>query len=197
MRLVKSENDFYTSLEKALGEIDPDYWNYPGVIVMGTHGPMEVDEKLEEIKKAREEGIPFLGICFGLQMAVVEYARNVLGLKGANSTEIDLKTPHPVITKLPELRVGIYGVHWPSFGSRMESHWHNYAFNKKYDAEFQKDFYVSYTNDVAEIMQLRDHPFFMLMQFHPEYESSKSKPHPILKEFIEKCKDFSVAGPNL
>ena len=126
MLFLRTEKDFSVSVEKALDEIDKDWRDYEGLIISGTHSPDIIDEKLEALKEAREKGTPALGICFGMQLMVIEYARS-MGLN-ANTTEIE-ETEHPVIHKLPKLRVGIFKVDWPTFGSRMESHWHNYAFN--------------------------------------------------------------------
>lgn len=188
MEFLREKSDFFTSVEKALDEIDSKWREYPGLIVAGSHDPERVEEKIEKIRWARENNIPFLGICLGMQLMIIEFARNVLGKVGADSTEIHPQTPFPVVTKLPELRVGIRPVVWESRHS-MESHWHNYAFNsEKYRTEFDKHFIASYTEKVAEVMKLRNHKFFVGVQFHPEYGSDRGQPHPILKEFIKVCK---------
>lgn len=191
MELIKNVSDFYTSVEKALHEIDENWLNYKGLIVVGSHFPSSVEEKLQKIKEAREQNIPFLGICFGMQLMAIEFARNVLNMEKANSEEIDANAD--LIYKLPELRVGIKPVTW-SGGQTYESHWHNYAFNQKYHEVFSNYFDISYTENVAEIIKLRSHPFFTGVQFHPEYQSSKDKPHLLLSQFLEICRNGNVAG---
>ena len=183
MEYLKNLTDFSTSLERALDEIDPDWRDYPGTIVFGTHTFENYDEKMKLVKKAREKKTPFLGECGGLQMAVVEYARNVLGLD-ADTTELKPNTPEPVITKLPKLRVGIRNVQ-----GRWESFWHNYTVNSDYFLRLNKDWEITLDSEnIAAVMRLRDHPFFVGMQFHAGYNSTASDPHPILKEFINVCK---------
>lgn len=189
MRFLKSENDFSTSVEKALDEIDENWRDKEGLIIAGSHSPSLIDEKLEAIKEARENGIPFLGICFGMELAAIEYARNVLGLKDANSPEIDLKTPHQVISKLIKLRVGIRPVKWQGFTWNM-SHWHNYAFNNAFRDSFT-DWNLSFTDGVLEVGQLKNHPHFVIVQGHPEYDSSKENPHPLLTSFLQSCKPIT------
>ncbi|MEK6829248.1 MAG: gamma-glutamyl-gamma-aminobutyrate hydrolase family protein [Nanoarchaeota archaeon] len=187
MEVLITENDFFTNVERALNEIDENWKTYHGLIITGSHVPSEVEKKLEAIKRARENNVPFLGICFGMQLAVIEYARNVMNVHNANTQEITMDTNYPVVHKLPELRVGIYPVNsW--WGQSMESHWHNYSFNRAYHKYFEGDWDISYTGEIAEIMKLRKHPFFMGVQFHAEYQSSQEKPHPILFEFLRICK---------
>ncbi len=184
MDFVKSDGDFTTSTEKALTEIDPKWKKYPGVIVFGTHGFKDVEKKLELIRKAREKKIPFFGECAGFELMAIEYARNVLGLEDANSTEIKPLCADPVIHKCKELRVGIFDA-----DGRKESFWHNYKFNPYYLDKFYKGGWtISTQGDVVVRMELGGHPFFVGTQYHPSYQSSKEKPHPILKRFIEKCR---------
>lgn len=184
MEFLQSLTDFSTSTERALDEIDPKWRNYPGVIVFGTHAFEKVSEKLALIKKAREQKLPFFGECGGLQLAVIEYARNVLGYKDANTTEIDAQTSHPVITELPYLRVGIKRV-----GQNYESFWHKYSVTDAYVPPLLKDWEITYDmENVIASMRLKNHPFFVGTQFHPSYNSSKGHPHPILKEFIDVCR---------
>lgn len=187
MEIIKSEQDFYTSVEKALDEIDQKWRDYDGTIVCGSHTPSDFESKLKSIRKAREKGTPFLGICFGMQLAAIEYLRNVCDIPLATSEEIDNESPFQVITKLPKLRVGMYSVDswWATQG---ESHWHNFSLNTNYSNYFKSDWDISYTDSVAEIMRLKTHPFFVGVQFHPEYQSSKDKPHPLLVQFIDICR---------
>lgn len=170
-------NDFKTSVSKALSEISRNWDKYDGLIVCGTHAPKDVEEQLNTIKFYREKGLPILGICMGLQLIVIEYYRNVLMQKTANSEEID-PTAFPVVSKLPTLRVGIHPV-----ANRMESHWHNYAVSKLIGDRLPGE--KIYTGDILEEWKSST---MIATQYHPEYESSKNKPHPILKEFIRLCK---------
>lgn len=154
-------NDFSTTVKKALGEIDPDWESYPGLVICGTHSPHDVEGMIAEIARARESGLPFLGICFGHQLAAIEYARNVLGIQDATSEEFGTGTF--VVKKLPELNVGL---------KDGETYWNNY-----------------------EVTIETKHPeHFITCQYHPEYQSSIDKPHPLLVKFIDECKKYSVAG---
>lgn len=186
MIILKTESDFYTSVLKALKEIDPRFEDYIGLIITGSHSPAHVEDNLRKIEWARKNNIPTLGICMGMQLMAIEYARSI-GMVEANSMEIDPETSTPIIKKMPTLRVGIKEVIWGG-GRRMESHWHNYCFNRDYIDPFLSDWIISFTEDVVEVMELRRHPFFVGIQFHPEYQSSKSNPHPLLKQFIKACK---------
>ena len=189
MKLIVSRSDFVTSVFEALDNIDTKWHKYNGLILVGTHAPKknDIEEKIDAIRKARESGLPFLGICFGFQLMLIEYARNVLGIKEATTKELYPNTKEPVIAKLPALRVGIRPVTWQG-ETRMESHWHKYAFARRYAERFSSDWELSFTDGILEVARLRDNNFFMGTQFHPEYQSSKSNPHPILKEFINECK---------
>lgn len=179
MEIIKNENDFYTNIEHAMSAIDKRFTQYPGFVVCGSHNPKDVDRKLATIKYAREKDIPCLGVCMGMQLMIIEYARNILGLKDANSTEIDPLTPDPVIIKLPKLRVGIHQV-----DSNWESHWHHYAFNNKYRELFAKDWRLIYgEDDILEGMRLQGKKYHFGVQFHPEYQEN----HPLLGSFIKSC----------
>jgi len=179
MEIVKTESDFFTNIERAFSDIDNKYNQYPGYVICGSHDPEDVDRKMALIKYAREKDIPCFGVCMGMQLMVIEYARNVLGLKDANSIEIDPLTPNPVIVKLPELRVGIHQVE-----SNWESHWNHYSFNEKYRPLFEKDWSMHFENGILEIMRYRHHPFFIGVQYHPEYREK----HPLLSDFLKVCK---------
>lgn len=150
-------NDFRTSVARALSEIDPKWRDYKGLIVCGTHQPHDMEMMIDEIRKAREKKIPFLGICFGHQLAAIEYARNVLGIKDATSEEWGTGTQ--VVKKLPELNVGLY------LG---ETHWNNYEVDPDFKWEKPKWFFTS--------------------QYHPEYQSYKGNPHPLLVDFLKYAK---------
>ena len=159
---------------------------------------------------AREEGIPYFGICLGMQMAVISFARDVLGLSGANSTEFDPHTPHPVIDILPEqggvedkggtMRLGAYPAVLASgtkaralYGSEVirERHRHRYEFNPRYLEAFQRAGMIpsglSPDGRLVEIMELPDHPWYVGVQFHPEFTSRPLRPHPLFKGFVEAC----------
>ena len=117
-------NDFDTSVRRALTEIDPKWEEYEGIIICGTHSPEkhDIEHQINEIRKAREDGTPFLGICFGHQLCAVEYARNVRGIADACSSEWGVGTS--VVKKLPHLKVGLHAG---------ESYWHNYEVAIKWE----------------------------------------------------------------
>lgn len=176
---MKLLNDFNTSVAKALSEIDPKWRDYEGLIICGTHNPHHIEAMIVELQKAREKKIPCFGICFGMQLMAIEYARNVLGVQDATSEEFGKGTY--VVEKLPKLVVGMKKVRGIN-----ESHWNNYGVGKEW-ADKLVDFDIIF-DDFVDIMALRGHPFYLGTQFHPEYGSSKDKQHPLLKEFIYTCK---------
>lgn len=154
-------NDFSTSVRKALEEIDPNYESYDGLVICGTHAPHDVDKMLDSIEIARVHEIPLLGICFGHQLAAIEYARNVLGITDATSEEFGKGTF--VVVALPELKVGL--------GVDGESYWHRYVVHPGLLEEWEKP------------------KHFLTCQYHPEYQSSKDRPHPLLVKFLELCRN--------
>ena len=179
-----------------------------GVLVPGGFGQRGTEGKIEAIRYAREAGIPFLGICLGMQMAVVEFARHVAGLEGANSTELDPDTPHPVIDLLPDqrgvedkggtMRLGAYPCHierrtlaWRVYGHAdiSERHRHRYEFNDAYREVLEQHGLIasgtSPDGRLVEIVEYRDHPWFFGCQFHPEFKSRPLRPHPVFASFIE------------
>lgn len=183
MEIIKNENDFYTSVERALDEIDLKWRDLPGLLVLGTHMPSDIEEKIAAIKNARENNIPFLGICFGMQLAAIEFARGTF--KDATSEELG-KGTH-VLTKLPRLHVGLDKVAgW--WGTTDESHWHNYSLNLNYASIFTGEFDLSHSDGVIEVMRHKRNKFFVGVQFHPEYNSFKDKPHPVLVDFLNACR---------
>lgn len=184
-----------------------------GVIIPGGFGERGVEGKINTIQYVRENKIPFLGLCLGMQCTVLEFARNVAGLSGANSTEFDSETPHPVIHFLPgqtestdkggTMRLGSYsctllpetlahGVY--ATGSIQERHRHRYEFNNSYEKQLTEAGLVisgkSPDGQLVEIVELpvSEHPFFIATQFHPEYKSRVSKPHPLFNSFVESIK---------
>lgn len=189
MQIIKNERDFFTSLFNSLEDIDPHWMGYNGAIIMGSHSPDKIGEKIELIKHARENKMPILGICLGMQLMVVEFAKNVLGWWGADSQEINPSANPAVVVKLPKLRVGIFDV-----DKRKESHWHNYKIEDGVADLLGVYFNVLSTwelNDYGKIVEeikMKNHPYFVGVQYHPEYQSSKENPHPVLVEFINACK---------
>ncbi|MDW8033400.1 MAG: CTP synthase [Nitrososphaerota archaeon] len=185
-----------------------------GVIIPGGFGTKGIEGKISAIKYVRERKIPFLGLCLGLQLAVVEYARNVIGLEKANSTEFDPNTPNPVIDILPEqkeilkesrygasMRLGAYPAVLKAgtlvsslYGNASivyERHRHRYEVNPKYHKILQEYGMVfsgvSPDGRLVEFIELNDHPFFVATQAHPEFKSRPLKPAPLFKGFIEAC----------
>jgi len=178
-----------------------------GVLVPGGFGERGLEGKIAAVRWARENRVPFFGICLGLQCAVIEFARDVLGLAEANTAEHSLATPHPVIHLLPTqqgvsdkggtMRLGAYECRLApgSLASRLygaervsERHRHRYEVNNEYRERFRAAGLVpSGVNpelDVVEIMELADHPFFVGVQYHPEFRSSPLAPHPIFRGFV-------------
>jgi CTP synthase len=178
------------------------------VVVPGGFGNRGVDGKVAAIRWAREQRIPFLGLCLGMQCAVIEWARNQAGLEGATSAELDPATPHPVIHLLPEqqdvvdlggtMRLGVYPCRLVpgTLGERLygdavvyERHRHRYEFNNAYRTAFQQAGYrISGTSPdgrLVELIELERHPFFTACQYHPEFLSRPGKPHPLFRGLIE------------
>jgi CTP synthase len=183
-----------------------------GILVPGGFGNRGIDGKLLAIKYAREKKRPFFGICLGMQMAVVEYARNVLGLNDAHSIELDAETKHPVINLMEEqngiinkggtMRLGTYPckVHpgtlaFKAYGSELidERHRHRFEFNNEYKKMLTDAGLVisgiSPDDSLVEIIELKDHPWFLAGQFHPEFKSRPTKSHPLFRDFVKAAKD--------
>ncbi|HUZ01906.1 MAG TPA: CTP synthase [Thermomicrobiaceae bacterium] len=177
-----------------------------GIVVPGGFGARGVEGKLVAVQYAREHQIPYLGLCYGLHMAVIEFARNVLGLGGANTTENDPETPHPVIDLMPDqkgvdlggtMRLGAYPCRLVP-GTRAgeayrqpfieERHRHRWEINNTYLERMEAAGLVvsglSPDGRLVEIMELRDHPWFVGVQFHPEFKSRPTRPHPLFDGFV-------------
>jgi CTP synthase len=202
--------------ELASGSASEVFAGVDGVLVPGGFGIRGIEGKIEAIRYAREQGVPFLGICLGLQCAVVEFARNVCGLEGANSSEFDPATPHPVIDLLPEqkditdmgatMRLGAQPCHLvdgtraaEAYGEPVvyERHRHRFEVNPIYQETLERCGLVvsGHTKDgrLVEIVELRDHPFFIAGQFHPELRSRPTNPHPLFREFVGAAASFRRA----
>jgi CTP synthase len=178
-----------------------------GILVAPGFGSRGIEGKISAIKYARENKIPFLGICLGMQCAVIEFARNVLGLEKAHTMEINENTPYPVIHLMPSqinisdkggtMRLGAYACDLLE-GSKVfsvyqnktirERHRHRYEFNDTYLKKFEDAGCIASGKNpesgLVEIMELKDHPWFVGVQFHPEYSSTVVNPHPLFKAFI-------------
>src|SRR6266513_2398248 len=178
-----------------------------GILVPGGFGERGIEGKIEAARYAREANLPYLGLCLGMQIATIEFARNVLKLDKAHSTEFDPNTPHPVIGLLDEqkkitkkggtMRLGAQPCQlvMGSMAAKLygafvinERHRHRYEFNNTYGERFQKaDFVFSgHTPDgkLVEVIELPNHPFFIASQFHPEFRSKPHQPHPLFRGFI-------------
>ncbi|OUL24792.1 CTP synthetase [Nostoc sp. T09] len=201
LRWINSEALETESAENQLEGVD-------GVLVPGGFGVRGVDGKIAAIKYARDRQIPFLGLCLGMQCAVIEWARNIEGLKDANSAEFNLYTSAPVINLLPDqqdvvdlggtMRLGVYPCHvlpntlaFKLYQEDViyERHRHRYEFNNNYRSLLLESGYVisgtSPDGRLVEMVELPKHPFFLACQFHPEFQSRPSNPHPLFQGFIQ------------
>jgi CTP synthase len=177
-----------------------------GILVPGGFGKRGVEGKIEAVRYAREQRIPYFGLCFGMQIAVIETARNLCGLAGANSSEVDPQTPHPVISLLDEqkkkvdlggtMRLGAQpcqlkpGHALDAYATPLirERHRHRYEFNPAYKAQLEASGLVVTGQHeqlhLAEIIERPDHPWFVAVQYHPEFKSKPTKAHPLFDHFI-------------
>ncbi|MEY2542513.1 MAG: synthase [Verrucomicrobiota bacterium] len=199
------------------GDLESQLKDVAGVLIPGGFGERGVEGKIKAAQFARENKIPYLGLCLGMQVATIEFARNVCGLAGANSTEFESKTPDPVISLLEEQKeVRVKGASmrlgtWPTkiakgtlaeriYGKNevLERHRHRYEFNMKYRDQMKaKGFEISGTSPdgvLAELVELRDHPYFVGCQYHPEFQSKPNKPHPLFKGFVQACLAYQTGG---
>ena len=199
------------SLEEARAELE----SVDGVLVPGGFGSRGWEGKILACRVARERGIPYLGICLGMHVAVSEFARHVLGLEGANSTEMDPETPYPVIDLLPEqkeiedlggtMRLGAQAVEVAE-GTRArgrvrrgvvhERHRHRYEVNNHFRPRLvEAGLVVSGTfqeGRLVEIVELADHPWFVASQFHPEFKSRPTRPAPLFRDFVGAARNRSL-----
>lgn len=186
-----------------------------GILVAPGFGVRGIEGKITAIQYARTQGIPFLGICLGMQCAVIEFGRNVLGLEKANSTEFNNKTPFPVIDMMEDqkkisgmggtMRLGSYEcsiapgtLAFKIYGKKeiTERHRHRYEFNNKYLDQYQQagliQSGINTRGDLVEIVELTSHPWFVGVQFHPEYKSTVANPHPLFVSFVKAAIDHST-----
>lgn len=206
LKWISSEDINETNAHDHLNDID-------GILVAPGFGERGIEGKIQAIKYVRENKIPFFGICLGMQCAAIEFARHVLGLKEAASTEVNPKTKHPVIDMMEDqkkvvnkggtMRLGAYPCDikknskaYAIYGKSriMERHRHRYEFNNKYLDQFQEAGMIASginpDTKLVEIIELRDHPFFVGGQFHPELKSTVLTPHPLFVKFVKACMEY-------
>ncbi|HKH60528.1 MAG TPA: CTP synthase [Flavitalea sp.] len=215
VQVVNVHSEFITdeNVAEKLGHLD-------GLLVAPGFGHRGVEGKITAVKYARENNLPFFGICLGMQMAVIEFAQNVLSLKGAHSTEMDPNTSDPVIDLMEEqktitakggtMRLGNYtcalkdnSLAAEIYGTNAicERHRHRWEFNNKYLAEFEKAGMVASgknpESDLVEIIEVPSHPFFIGVQYHPELKSTVENPQPIFVHFIKAARDYTELKSSL
>ncbi|AWV98700.1 CTP synthase [Arcticibacterium luteifluviistationis] len=206
---IHSESFTLTNIKEKLSHLD-------GVLVAPGFGERGIEGKIAAVKFVRENGIPFFGICLGMQMAVIEYARNVLGWEDAHSTEMAEETEHPVIHLMLDqknvedkggtMRLGAYNCDLTKgslassiYGKKKisERHRHRWEFNDAYTKDFEAAGLIvsgiNPENKLVEIVELPSHPFFIGVQFHPELKSTVLDPHPLFISFVKAAMDFSAS----
>ena len=207
LKFIDSEKIEQAGIRDEFKEVD-------GILVPGGFGSRGIEGKIMAVQYARENRIPYFGICLGMQVAVVEFARNVCGMKGANSTEFDIDTPYPVIDlmlhqrsitdKGGTMRLGIYECHlkpetlsYRIYGAPeiTERHRHRYEFNSKYKETLEEKGLraagLSPDGKLVELVEYQDHPWLVGCQFHPEFKSKPMEPHPLFVSYIKACVDYS------
>lgn len=214
VQVVNVHSEFITddNVDEKLSDLD-------GLLVAPGFGHRGIEGKITAVKYAREKGLPFFGICLGMQMSVIEFARNVLALKTAHSTEMDVNTPDPVIDMMAEqkeitrkggtMRLGAYPCHLESgslaekiYGAQdiSERHRHRYEFNNQYLERFEKAGMVASGRNpetgLVEIVEIPEHPFFIGVQFHPELKSTVENPQPLFVHFIKAAKEHAEKNGN-
>jgi CTP synthase len=205
LTLISSEEINSDNYKSKLGDLD-------GILVAPGFGERGFEGKIQTVRYARENKVPFFGICLGMQVAVIEFARNVLGLSGANSTEMDSNTPYPVIALMEEqkkidqmggtMRLGSYACELKK-GSKsalaygktkiQERHRHRYEFNNAFLEQMESKGLIAAGKNpdtgLVEIVELKNHPWFVGVQFHPEYKSTVLNPQPLFVKFIQAAID--------
>jgi CTP synthase len=200
IKWINSEHVSKENVNELLNDVD-------GILVPGGFGDRGVEGKILATEYARVNKKPFFGICLGMQLASIEYARNVLGLKDAHSSELNPETTNPIIDLLPEqkdiedlggtLRLGLYPCKimpgtktYEAYQDEVvyERHRHRYEFNNHYREDMEKNGFIfsgtSPDGRLVEIIELKDHPWFIASQFHPEFKSRPQRPQPLFREFI-------------
>ncbi|MFB7138307.1 CTP synthase [Gottfriedia sp. NPDC056225] len=200
IKWINAEEVTTANVNELLSDVD-------GILVPGGFGDRGVEGKILTAQFARENNVPFLGICLGMQIASIEFARNVLGLKGAHSAEINPTTNYPIIDLLPEqkdvedlggtLRLGLYPCKlvegskaYEAYGDEVvyERHRHRYEFNNEYRQQMEQEGFIfsgtSPDGRLVEIIELPNHPWFVASQFHPEFISRPNRPQPLFRDFV-------------
>ncbi|HPZ42750.1 MAG TPA: CTP synthase [Bacillota bacterium] len=213
IKWINSEEVTRANVRELLGDVD-------GILVPGGFGDRGIEGKIEAIRFAREEKIPYLGLCLGMQLAVVEFARNVLGWHDANSTEFNPYTTHPVIDLLPgqrdiagkggTMRLGGYTCKlepgtkaYEAYQQEtvVERHRHRYELNNLYRDSLARAGLVFSgiwpEGSLVEIIENPDHPWFVATQFHPEFKSRPNRPHPLFRDFIGAARKYQMAKNNI
>ena len=208
IKSIHSENISASNIETKLDDVD-------GVLVAPGFGERGVEGKIESIKYVRENKIPFFGICLGMQMAVIEFSRNVLGLKNANSSEMDSDSLHHVIDLMENqkqiqvkggtMRLGSWScellndsIAFKSYNKKTvdERHRHRYEFNGSYKQQIESNGMIATgvnpKTGLVEIIELNNHPWFVGVQYHPEYKSTVANPHPLFKAFVKASLDYKL-----
>jgi CTP synthase len=212
---VKVETDWVASEQVTPEVAERLFRGFDGILIPGGFGERGTDGMFETVRYARDNGVPFLGICLGMQCAVIEFARNACGLSGANSSEFDSATPYPVIDLMPDqrniarmggsMRLGAWPCHLKedtlahsAYGSDVisERHRHRYEFNNLFrEMMTAKGLVVSGTSldgSLVEMVELAGHPWFVGCQFHPELKSRPVRAHPLFREFIRAAKGYKL-----
>ena len=214
---IRAEIEWISAEDLTDGNAEARLQDVDGILIPGGFGHRGVEGKLEAVEVARTKGIPYFGLCLGLQCAVIEFARNVLAWSDANTTENDPETPHPVIALLEEqthvdekggtMRLGVYETQLVA-GTRshgcyrrpsiVERHRHRYevnpAFRPQLEAAGLHTAGTSADGDLVEIVELEDHPWFVAVQFHPEFTSRFLSPHPLFRGFLRACLEESSSS---
>ena len=208
IKWIHSEDVTHENAERILGRLD-------GILVAPGFGERGVEGKIVSVNYARLNAIPFFGICLGMQVAVIEFGRNVIGWADSHSTEFHSDTPHPVINMMEEqkkvvqlggtMRLGAYEcnikrnslAHKAYQKTRIqERHRHRYEFNNEFRKSFEKKGMlmtgINPETDLVEIIEIKDHPYFIATQFHPEYSSTVENPHPLFLSFVNAAHQYKT-----
>ncbi|NJP41022.1 CTP synthase [Oscillospiraceae bacterium HV4-5-C5C] len=199
IKWIASDDLDDTNVAELLGDVD-------GVLVPGGFGTRGIEGKITAVRYAREHRIPFFGICMGMQTAMIEMARHMAGLTGANSTEVDADTPYPVVDRMPDqtsvllggtMRLGAYDCDlepgtkiYAAYGEPRisERHRHRYEVNNDFIAALEAVGVVfsghNPESGLVEALELKDHPWFVGVQYHPEFQSRPNRPHPLFRDFV-------------